>query len=86
MTKLVDNYLIIWQRARKAGQFYAKMARNRSEPVGQFGDFVGQEESRRNKNSGFSRFARAFSYLEISQAFSFFPRREMTCFAVVWIT
>ena len=27
-----------------------------------------------------------FSFLFISQTFSFFPRREMTCFAVVWTT
>ena len=26
------------------------------------------------------------SFLDISQTFSFFPRREMTCFAVVWTT
>ena len=34
------------------------------------------------KNNGFARFARAFfSFLDISQTFLFFPRREMTCFA-----
>ena len=27
-----------------------------------------------------------FSFLDISQTFSFFPRREMTCFSVVWTT
>ena len=27
-----------------------------------------------------------FSFLKISQTFWFFPRREMTCFAVVWTT
>ena len=27
-----------------------------------------------------------FSFLNISQTFSFFPRREMTCFADVWTT
>ena len=27
-----------------------------------------------------------FSFLFISQRFSFFPRREMTCFAVAWTT
>ena len=27
-----------------------------------------------------------FSLLDISQTFSFFPRREMTCFAAVWTT
>ena len=27
-----------------------------------------------------------FSFLDTSQTFSFFPRREMTCFAVVWTT
>ena len=27
-----------------------------------------------------------FSFLDISQTFSFFPRREMTCFAVVSTT
>ena len=39
------------------------------------------------KNSIFVRFARAFfSSFDILKAFSFFLRREMTCFAVVWTT
>ena len=33
-----------------------------------------------------SSFARAFFILFISQPFSFFPRHEITCFAVVWMT
>ena len=40
------------------------------------------------KNSIFARFARAFfifSHLQL-KTFSFFLRREMTCFAVVWTT
>ena len=36
------------------------------------------------KNSIFARFARAFFIFDISLTFSFFLRREMTCFAVVW--
>ena len=36
------------------------------------------------KNNSIARFARAF--LDTSLRFSFFPRREMTCFAVVWTT
>ena len=35
------------------------------------------------KNNSFARFARAFF---ISQTFSFFPRHEMSFFAVVWTT
>ena len=38
------------------------------------------------KNSIFARFARAFFIFDISLTFSFFLRREMTCFAVVWTT
>ena len=34
----------------------------------------------------FARFARAVFIFDISQTFSFFLRREMTCFAVVWTT
>ena len=36
------------------------------------------------KNNTFARFARAVFIFDISQTFSFFLRREMTCFAVVW--
>ena len=35
------------------------------------------------KNNSFARFARAGFIFDISQTFSFFLRREMTCFAVV---
>ena len=35
------------------------------------------------KNNSFARFARAFLIFDISLTFSFFLRREMTCFAVV---
>ena len=35
------------------------------------------------KNNSFARFARAVFIFDISQTFSFFLRREMTCFAVV---
>ena len=38
------------------------------------------------KNNSFARFARAVFIFDISQTFSFFLRREMTCFAVVWTT
>ena len=39
------------------------------------------------KNNSFTCLARAFFlFLDISLTFSFFPRREMTCFAVVWTT
>ena len=38
------------------------------------------------KNSIFARFARAFFIFDILETFSFFLRREMTCFAVVWTT
>ena len=38
------------------------------------------------KNNSFARFARAVFIFDISQKFSFFLRREMTCFAVVWTT
>ena len=38
------------------------------------------------KNNTFARFARAVFIFDISQTFSFFLRREMTCFAVVWTT
>ena len=38
------------------------------------------------KNKSFTRFARAVFIFDISQTFSFFLRREMTCFAVVWTT
>ena len=34
------------------------------------------------KNNSFACLARVFSLLEISQTFSFFPRREMTCSAI----
>ena len=39
-----------------------------------------------NENNSFARLARAFFICDISQTFSFFPRRGMTCFAVVWRT
>ena len=35
------------------------------------------------KNNNFARFARAVFIFDISQTFSFFLRREITCFAVV---
>ena len=35
------------------------------------------------KNNSFARFARAFLIFDISLTFSFFLRRELTCFAVV---
>ena len=35
------------------------------------------------KNNNFARFARAVLIFDISQTFSFFLRREITCFAVV---
>ena len=38
------------------------------------------------KNNDFPRFARAVFIFDISQTFSFFLRREMTCVAVVWTT
>ena len=38
------------------------------------------------KNNSFARFARAFFIFDISQMFSFFLQREMTCFAFVWTT
>ena len=38
------------------------------------------------KNNSFARFARAVFIFDISQTFSFFLRREMTCVAVVWTT
>ena len=38
------------------------------------------------KNSIFARFARDFFILWYFEMFSFFLRREMTCFAVVWTT
>ena len=38
------------------------------------------------KNNSFARFARAVFIFDISQTFSFFPRREMTSFAVVRTT
>ena len=38
------------------------------------------------KNNSFARFARAVFIFDISQTFSFFLRREMICFAVVWTT
>ena len=38
------------------------------------------------KNNSFARFARAVFIFDISLMFSFFLRREMTCFAVVWTT
>ena len=38
------------------------------------------------KNNSRARFARAVFIFDISQTFSFFLRREMTCFAVVWTT
>ena len=38
------------------------------------------------KNNSFARFARAFLIFGISLTFSFFLRRELTCFAVVWTT
>ena len=38
------------------------------------------------KNNSFARFARAVFIFDISQTFSFFLRREMTGFAVVWTT
>ena len=36
------------------------------------------------KSNSFARFARAVFIFDISQTFSFFLRREITCFAVVW--
>ena len=36
------------------------------------------------KNNSFARFARAVFIFDILVLFSFFLRREMTCFAVVW--
>ena len=38
------------------------------------------------KDNSIARFARAVFIFDISQTFSFFLRREMTCFAVVWLT
>ena len=38
------------------------------------------------KNISFARFARAFFIFDILKTFSFFLRREMTSFAVVWTT
>ena len=38
------------------------------------------------KNNRFARFARAFFIFGHPQTFSFFLRREMTCFAVVRTT
>ena len=38
------------------------------------------------KNNSFARFARAVFIFDFSLMFSFFLRREMTCFAVVWTT
>ena len=38
------------------------------------------------KNNSSARFARAVFIFDISQTFSFFLRRERTCFAVVWTT
>ena len=38
------------------------------------------------KNNSFARFTRAVFIFDISHTFSFFLRREMTCFAVVWTT
>ena len=38
------------------------------------------------KNNTFARFARTVFIFDISQTFSFFLRREMTCFGVVWTT
>ena len=38
------------------------------------------------KNNSFARFASEVFIFDISQTFSFFLRREMTCFAVVWTT
>ena len=38
------------------------------------------------KNNICARFARAVFIFDISQTFSFFLRREMTCFAAVWTT
>ena len=39
-----------------------------------------------NENNSFARFTRAFFIFDILQTLSFFPRHEMTCFAVVWRT
>ena len=38
------------------------------------------------KNNSCARFARAVFIFDISQTFSFFLQREMTCFGVVWTT